>query len=133
MKKVFTILLAPVLLLQLSSVNTVSAREPLTKTFAQWCQQRDSFADDTKYTIDVMIARAGTKDCQQAERYFNKLTELNLSATKIRNIRPLASLNNLTRLYLINNRINDITPLSRVNDYLPNRLWSFSFNANRVF
>ena len=113
--KVFTILLILALLLPISSVSIVSVQQPSIKTFVQWCQQRDSLAGDTKYTVDVMIEKAGTKDCKQAERYFNKLTEINLSRTNISDVRPLASLNNLTRLYLISNRINDITPLASLN------------------
>jgi internalin A len=64
MKKVLTVLLASALLLQILSVRIVSAQQPLTKTFAQWCQQRDSLPDNTKHTIDVMLEKSGTKDCQ---------------------------------------------------------------------
>jgi internalin A len=105
MKKFFTLLLASALLLQVLSISTVSAQDSSIKTFAQWCQQRDSLPNNTKHTIDVMLKKSSTKDCQQAEHYLDRLTELNLSANKdadiIVDVRPLASLNNLNKIDII--------------------------------
>jgi internalin A len=93
------------------------AQQPSIKTFAQWCQQRDSLHENTKHTIDVMIARAGTKDCQQAEHYFNKLNRHQSGTDEISDLRPIASLNNLTQLDLaVNPKIIDLKPLASLNN-----------------
>jgi internalin A len=112
MKKVLTILFALSLLLQISSFKIVSARESSTKTFAQWCQQKNDLSSEAKYTIDVLLRRSGTKDCQQADRNLSKLNQLNLNSNQISDSRPLASLHNLTQLNLNSNQISDIRPLA---------------------
>jgi hypothetical protein len=114
MKKFFTILLLT-LLLQISSISEVSAQKSSNKTFARWCQQKDSLTVATKHTIDVMLSKAFTRDCQAAERYLDKLTHLQIVSAQISDITPIASLSNLTSLALISNQISDITLIASLN------------------
>ena len=101
---------------KLLSVKIVSAQQPSIKTFAQWCQQRDSLPDNTKHTIDALLKSAlFTKDCQEADRYLNKLNRLRIGYSQISDLRPLASLNKLTSLNLANNQISDLRPLANLN------------------
>jgi internalin A len=119
MKRVVIILLASTLLLQISSVNIVSAQQRAIKTFAQWCQHKDSLHENTRHTIDILLLEASTKNCQEADRNLNKLNQLQIGANHITDLSPLASLTNLTSLDLGSNRkINDISPLSRLNNLI---------------
>jgi internalin A len=115
MMKAFTLFLASVLILQILFVNIGSTQQPLTRTFAQWCQQKDELPDDTKHTINLMLSDALTTDCQKADLRLNKSNNLRISSAKISDLKPLASLNKLTSLSLISNRISDLTPLASLN------------------
>ena len=82
------------------------------RTFADWCRQKADLNPETKHTVDVLLGRAGTNDCDAADRKLSSLTELFLSGNAIGDITPLASLTNLTRLNLFGNQIGDIKPLA---------------------
>jgi internalin A len=128
MKKVLTMLLVSALLLQILSVSIVSARESSIKTFVQWCKQKNALPKDTQYTIDVLLRRAGTKDCQEAERNLNKLNRLQIGADEISDLRPIASLKNLTNLDLAGNeKISDIRPIASLNN-----LTDLNLTSNRI-
>jgi internalin A len=60
----------------------------------------------------VLLNKAGTSDCNEADRILSNLTELNLKWNKITDITPLSALTNLTYLNLSANQITDITGLS---------------------
>jgi internalin A len=83
-----------------------------TKSFTEWCQSRMSVAFETRKTIDLLLKRAETNDCQIANSKLRKLTSLNLKANEISDVRPLASLPNLTDLDLSSNKISDVKPLA---------------------
>jgi internalin A len=81
-------------------------------TFADWCRHKDSLSKDARHTVEVLLKRAGTRECDEANRILSSCTQLNLSSEKIRDISPLSPLTNLTSLDLYNNNISDISPLS---------------------
>ena len=81
------------------------------QTFADWCRQKADLSSETKHTVEVLLEKAGTTECDEADRQLSSLTELLLVNNQISDIKPLASLTHLTKLWLINNQIGDIKPL----------------------
>ena len=75
------------------------------RTFADWCRQKADLSPETKYTVDVLLKKAGTNDCDAGDRKLSSLTELVLREKQISDIKPLASLTNLTLLHLSGNPI----------------------------
>ncbi|MEG3931390.1 leucine-rich repeat protein [Microcoleus sp. B13-B4] len=81
------------------------------RTFADWCRQRASLIPEAKRTVDVLLQKAGTTECDEANQKLSLLTELSLRSHEISDIKPLESLTNLTVLNLRGNKISDIKPL----------------------
>ncbi|MEK0187462.1 leucine-rich repeat domain-containing protein, partial [Microcoleus anatoxicus PTRS2] len=80
-------------------------------TFADWCLTRANLIPEAKHTVDVLLEKAETNDCDAADRKLSSLTELYINNDQISDIKPLASLTNLTQLALAFNEIGDIKPL----------------------
>jgi internalin A len=99
--------LAQPLLWNIGGATSASAspQQPKPKSFAGWCQQKESVPADTRQTIDVLLKKAGTKDCQKADTKLRNLTSLNLDNNQIIDVKPLAGLTNLTDLWLERNQI----------------------------
>jgi internalin A len=119
MKRVFILVVQIGLLSQIVSCNSVSSPMKLestlpvvSKSFTQWCNEKESLPPDAKFTVDLLLKEVNTKDCNLANSKLNKLESLDLYYNKITNIEPLASLNKLTSIDLIGNQISDIKPLS---------------------
>ena len=102
MKKLLILTIGLTLLVQATLVSTASAQ---SKSFAQWCQQKSSLPAATRHTIDVLLKKAGTNNCQTADSKLTSLTELNLYSNQISDIKPLAGLTQLTNLFLKSNPI----------------------------
>ncbi len=83
-----------------------------TKNFRQWCQEINSVSTSSRYTINVLLKKANTDDCQEANYKLNNLTSIELYGSKIIDLKPLSSLIKLTRISLDSNQINDVKPLS---------------------
>jgi internalin A len=81
------------------------------RTFADWCREKSALSPETKHTVEVLLKKAGTTDCDAANQKLSSLTELNLFANQISDIKPLQSLTNLKKLFLAYNDISDIKPL----------------------
>src|SRR6476469_3746104 len=95
----------------IQSVKAAEVRSP-NKTFADWCRQRASLSPQAKHTVDLLLQYAGTTECDAADRELSSLTQLTLEFSKIRDIKPLASLTNLKELELhYDNKISDLKPL----------------------
>ncbi|MGB3641080.1 MAG: leucine-rich repeat domain-containing protein [Rivularia sp. (in: cyanobacteria)] len=88
--------------------------QPRIKTFTEYCQEKSTLPKETKHTVEVLLEKAGTQDCQQANQRLSNLTSLSLGFKKIVNLQPLSSLSNLTFLNLGGNEIEDIQPLSNL-------------------
>ena len=93
------------------------------KTFKEWCQQKASLPQETRYTVEVLLNVAKTQNCSQANQTLTKLTSLNLSGNQISDIKPLSNLTNLTFLDLEGNQISDIKPLSNLTKLTTLSLW----------
>jgi internalin A len=74
-----------------------------TRTFADWCLNKNKESVQTKYTVNVLLQVAQTQDCHQANQILATRTELFLQARQIADLKPLSSLTNLIELYLYNN------------------------------
>jgi internalin A len=112
MNKIIALVSGLALILQAMSTMAAPPQPAKTKTFAQWCQQRNSVPAATKLTIDRLLKKAGTKNCELADSKLNSLTELDLSGGGISDLKPLSGLTKLTGLYLSDNKISDLKPLS---------------------
>ena len=126
MKNFLALLSISAFLLPVFSVPVVSA-QPKVKSFAEWCQQKNAVSAATKDTIDVLLTKAGTKNCQLADRQLRRLTKLSLSNNKITDLKPLAGLNNLTELALDHNQIGNIDLLASLT-----KLTYFSLESNQI-
>jgi len=96
-------------------------------SFAEWCKHKDSLSEEAIYTIEVLLNKAGTSDCNEADRILSNLTELNLNWKGITDITPLSALTNLTSLSLGGYQITDITPLSALTN-----LTSLNLSCNHI-
>lgn len=84
------------------------------KSFSQWCKSKHTLPKETKHTVRVLLQKAGTTDCDSAERKLKKQRILDLSSNNISDLAPLAQLTNLTELYLSYNQISDLSPLAEL-------------------
>ena len=96
-------------------------------SFAEWCKHKDSLSEEAIYTVEVLLNKAGTSDCNEADRILSNLTELNINWKEITDITPLSALTNLTYLNLSANQITDITPLSALTN-----LTYLNLSANQI-
>ena len=107
------------------------ANQPLQqnnfKTFIEYCQQKSTLPQETKDTVEVLLEKAGTQDCQQANRTLSSLTELRLLTKQISDLKPLSGFTNLTNLDLWGNKISDVKPLANLTD-----LTSLNIGGNQI-
>ncbi|MEG4799480.1 leucine-rich repeat protein [Microcoleus sp. ARI1-B5] len=84
--------------------------EPITfSSFADWCRHIDSLSTEARYTVKVLLNKAGTDDPEAAQQILSSMTELDLGRNIITDIRSLGSLTNLTKLNLSHTRITNIS------------------------
>ena len=81
-------------------------------SFADWCLHKDSLSPAARHTVEALLHKAGTSDCNQANRILSSCTELHLYNNQTTDLSPLSGLTNLTQLNLYNTRITDLSPLS---------------------
>ena len=112
MKKILGSIGIATCLIALLPVLTAQAKPTKVKSFAEWCQQKDTVPAATKQTIDILLKEAGTEDCKLADRQLKTLTDLDISGNEISDVKPLAGLTNLTQLNLDRNKIVDVKSLS---------------------
>jgi len=90
--------------------GVAQAAEPSRgSSFKEWCQKRSSLSAEVRKTVEVLLAQAGTSDCELAAENLLSRTELYLSQTGISDLSPLSGLTNLTKLTLI-----DVSPLAEL-------------------
>lgn len=113
-KKIIAIGLLSVLVMCTESSAVAQSEYALVtfETFADWYLNQASLTPETRHTVQVLLAEAGTQDCTQAEESLNNLTELVLWRSEIVDVIPLASLTHLTGLSLDINNIVDVSPLT---------------------
>ena len=95
-----------------NGVSVLAAEtQSANKTFADWCREKASLSPETKHTVEVMLRKSKTTECDAADRKLSSLTELYLDNNEISDIKPLQSLTQLTELHLSRNEISDIKQL----------------------
>jgi internalin A len=105
----------------------VDAVEANPSTFTNWCKGRGYYTKATQLTIDVLLEKAGTNDCQQANSKLRKLRKLDLSGNKISDLKPLSVFTNLADIDLSRNRISDLQPLAKLKE-----LNTLSLHTNQI-
>ncbi len=75
-----------------------------SKTFADWCLNKNKESVETLQTINALLQVANTTDCNQASKLLSALTELSLDDNQIADLKPLSTLTNLTILSLDDNQ-----------------------------
>jgi internalin A len=125
MKKVIVLVSGLTLLLQTLPVGAIATHQ--SKTFAQWCQQRNSAPTATRLTIDLLLTKAGTKNCKLTNSRLNSLTQLELPEKKISDLQPLSGFTKLTDLNLYGNQISDIKPIAGLTNLI-----DLNFNNNKI-
>lgn len=113
--------LSCIALIGITVVNSISTTaKPIrhnkqsNSSFSSLCKQKHTLSKETKYTIKILLQKAGTQNCNLAEERLEKRRILDLSSHKISDLSPLSRLTNLTELYLSYNQIKDLSPLSRL-------------------
>ena len=110
------------------TMSQPQANQPINFTsFADWCKHKDSLSESAGHTVEVLFKKAGTSDCNEADKVLSNFTELNLYEDQITDINPLLALTNLTSLNLSNNQITDITGLSALTN-----LTSLNLGCNQI-
>ena len=94
-------------------------------TFADWCLARANLIPEAEHTVEVLLQKAETTECDPANQKLSSLTRLELKNNQISDIKPLASLTKLTTLVLKENHISDIKPLASLTnlDYSGSRCY----------
>ncbi|MBD2007067.1 MULTISPECIES: leucine-rich repeat domain-containing protein [Cyanophyceae] len=86
-----------------TSTKTVPRPQTATsRTFADWCLNKNKQSVETRRTVDVLLQVAKTQDCKQADKFLSTRITLDLDEKQITDIKPLSSLTNLTQLQLNN-------------------------------
>ncbi|MEG4851477.1 leucine-rich repeat domain-containing protein [Microcoleus sp. B5-D4] len=75
--------------------------EPMSfSRFADWGRHIDSLSQEARYTVKVLLEKAGTDDAQAAEQILSSMTSLSLGTNQNTDLSSLGSLTNLTTLSL---------------------------------
>jgi len=99
------ILLALFIDIQCFPAYTLPNQETTTnRHFVDWCLNKDSLSPQTRHTVDVLLQKADTTDCKQADNKLSFLSELDLNKNQIADLKPLSSLTNLKGLSLKKNQ-----------------------------
>ncbi|MEG4487504.1 leucine-rich repeat domain-containing protein, partial [Microcoleus sp. D2_18a_B4] len=57
--------------------------EPMSfSSFADWCRHIDSLSQEARYTVKVLLEKAGTDDAQAAEQILSSMTSLSLGSNQ---------------------------------------------------
>jgi internalin A len=102
--------------------------EPMSfSSFADWCRHIDSLSQEARYTVKVLLEKAGTDDPEAAERILSSMRELDVCSNLITDFSFLGSLTNLTTLNLDYNGIIDISFLGSLTN-----LTTLNLNNNQI-
>jgi CHAT domain-containing protein/tetratricopeptide (TPR) repeat protein len=98
-----------------ASILLGSAAGPNPKTFesfADFCTNKEGLTPEARHTVEVLLSKAKTQECDRAQTTLTNLTELSLIRDRIVDIKPLSKFTNLRKLNLSLNQIADVQPLS---------------------
>ncbi|NJM60656.1 MAG: hypothetical protein HC849_11320 [Oscillatoriales cyanobacterium RU_3_3] len=69
-------------------------------SFGDWCANKENLPAEAKHTVEVLLLKAKTQECDRAQITLTNLTELSLESNQIVNLEPLSGLTNLRLLNL---------------------------------
>ncbi len=94
-------------------MGSATAPNPQTfESFADFCTNKENLPPETRHTVEVLLLKAKTQECDRAQTALTNLTELSLIRNQIVDIKPLSKFTNLRKLNLSLNQITDVQPLS---------------------
>ncbi|MEG4913044.1 CHAT domain-containing protein [Microcoleus sp. B7-D4] len=94
-------------------MGSAAAPNPQTfESFADFCTNKENLTPEARHTVEVLLSKAKTQECDRAQKTLTNLTELSLIRNQIVDIKPLSKLTNLRELNLSRNQITDVQPLS---------------------
>ena len=94
-------------------MGSAAAPNPQTfESFADFCTNKENLPPETRHTVEVLLLKAKTQECDRAQTALTNLTELSLIRNQIVDIKPLSKFTNLRKLNLSLNQITDVQPLS---------------------
>ncbi|MEG4219529.1 CHAT domain-containing protein [Microcoleus sp. Pol12A6] len=94
-------------------MGSAAAPNPQTfESFADFCAHKENLPPETRHTVEVLLSKAKTQECDRAQKTLTNLTELSLIRNQIVDIKPLSKFTNLRKLNLSRNQITDVQPLS---------------------
>ncbi|MEG4053978.1 MULTISPECIES: CHAT domain-containing protein [unclassified Microcoleus] len=94
-------------------MGSAAAPNPQTfESFADFCTNKENLPPETRHTVEVLLSKAKTQECERAQKTLTNLTELSLIRNQIVDIKPLSKFTNLRKLNLSLNNITDVQPLS---------------------
>ena len=83
------------------------------RTFTLDCLNQNLDVED-RHTIEVLLEKAGTVKCAEAEKVLKTFDALDLSARRIHSVAPLRFFPQLRRLWLNDNYLDDLEPLATI-------------------
>ncbi|MEG4440975.1 CHAT domain-containing protein [Microcoleus sp. AT9_B5] len=96
-------------------MGSAAAPNPQTfESFADFCTNKENLPPETRHTVEVLLSKAKTQECDRAQQTLTNLTELSLIRNQIVDIKPLSKFTNLRKLNLSLNQITDVQPLSEL-------------------
>ncbi len=123
----FSTIILPSCRNQPSPVVVQKQKDNIKQTFAYWCREKKFLNPEAKHTVEVLLKKVNTTECDVASQKLSALTALNLSSNEISDIKPLVSLTNLKNLSLYNNQIRDIKTLTSLTN-----LTVLSLGGNKI-
>ncbi|MEG4584099.1 CHAT domain-containing protein [Microcoleus sp. MOSTC5] len=94
-------------------MGSAAAPNPKTfESFADFCTNKENLTPEARHTVEVLLSKAKTQECDRAQKTLTNLTELSLIRNQIVDIKPLSKFTNLRKLNLSLNQIADVQPLS---------------------
>ncbi|MEG3967784.1 CHAT domain-containing protein [Microcoleus sp. T2B6] len=94
-------------------MGSAAAPNPQTfESFADFCTNKENLTPEARHTVEVLLSKAKTQECDRAQTALTNLTELSLIRNQIVDIKPLSKFTNLRELNLSRNQITDVQPLS---------------------
>ncbi|MDB9513041.1 CHAT domain-containing protein [Kamptonema animale CS-326] len=107
-------------------MGSAAAPNPQTfESFADFCTNKANLTPETRHTVEVLLSKAKTQECDRAQKTLSNLTELSLIRNQIVDIKPLSKFTNLRKLNLSLNQITDVQPLSGLTNL---RFLTLNFN-----
>ena len=109
-------------------MGSAAAPNPQTfESFADFCTNKANLTPEARHTVEVLLSKAKTQECDRAQKTLSNLTELYLIRNQIVDLQPLSKFTNLRKLNLSKNQITDVQPLSGLTN-----LSSLVLNFNQI-